>query len=236
MQKRSSLLKAGAAGVRTTPRTPVSRTWSALLSLIPALTMGLGSAVPLLYWGLRLRYRSYTIIGAAYGAGACICFALLNQSTSSDTWEAVLGGSIALTMAVVGTVQAFVVRHQVLGETLNLRLRTRHDDPERQAMERINRREYARQLLRSDPLLAHELRIGRPDLPRNFDDGGLVDVNHAAEAAIAKVPDIGGELASRIVAARESVGGFSSVDDMSVILGCPPQKFDRLRDLLVFVA
>jgi hypothetical protein len=192
--------------------------------------------VPFLYWGLRLRYRNFTVIGAAYGAGTCVCLALLNQSTSSNTWEAVLGGMIALTLAGVGTAHAFVVRHEILGEILNLRLRTRHDDPERQAVERINRREYARELMRSDPLLAYELRIGRPDLPRSFDDGGLVDVNHASATAIAYLPDITVELASRIVADRDSVGGFSSVDDMSVILGCPPQMFDRLRDYLVYVA
>jgi hypothetical protein len=29
------------------------------------------------------------------------------------------------------------------------------------------------------PVLARELRIGRPDVPRQFDDGGLVDLNHA---------------------------------------------------------
>jgi hypothetical protein len=32
-------------------------------------------------------------------------------------------------------------------------------------------------LLGRDPAVAAELRIGRPDLPRNFDDGGLIDVN-----------------------------------------------------------
>ncbi len=33
------------------------------------------------------------------------------------------------------------------------------------------RGEYAGRLLRYDPTLAFELRIGPPDLPRNFDDG-----------------------------------------------------------------
>jgi hypothetical protein len=109
------------------------------------------------------------------------------------------------------------------------------DNPERRALERIGRREYARELLRSDPLLSYELRIGRPDLPRDFEDGGLVDINHASAAAIAQLPDLGADLASRIVSARESVDGFSSVDEMSVVLGCSPQTFDRLRDFFVFV-
>ncbi len=140
----------------------------------------------------------------------------------------------ALTLACVGTAHAFVLRHELLGEFLGPRMGDA--TPERQAAERIGRREYARTLLRTDPLLAYELRIGRPDLPRDFDDGGLIDVNHASATALARIPDITEEMASQIVAARESVGGYSSVDDMSVVVGCAPQSFDRLRDHLVFVA
>ncbi len=223
-----------AARVRTAPRSPVSRFWSFLLSLVPAITIGLGSAVPFLYWGFRLRNRRFIAAGAAYGAAACVCLVLLNHSSSSYTWQATLGGIIALTLACAGTAHALVVRHQILGEILDLN--RGQDDSERQALYRISRREYARELLRSDPLLAYELRIGRPDLPRNFDDGGLIDINHASAAAIAQSPDIGTDTASRIVSARESVGGFSSVDDMSMVMGCAPQLFDRYRDFFVFVA
>ena len=34
-------------------------------------------------------------------------------------------------------------------------------------------------------MLAQELKIGRPDLPRDYDDGGLVDVNHVPAAILA---------------------------------------------------
>jgi len=216
---------------RTISGSPVSRTWSALLSLVPALTFGIGAAVPFLYWGLWLRSRRLLAVGAGYGVTACLCLVVLN---ANGWWQTALGTLLALGLMSVGTAHAFALRHELLGDVLTLR----HGDsnPERLAIERIRRRAYARGLLHSDPLLAYELRIGRPDLPRDFDDGGLVDVNHASANALTLIPDISGDMASQIVAARESVGGFSSLDDMSVVVGCPPQTFDRLEDFLVFVA
>lgn len=216
---------------RTISRSPVSRTWSALLSLVPVLTLGIGAAVPFLYWGLWLRSRKLLAVGAAYGVGACLCLAVLN---GNGWWQAAFGTLLALALMSVGTAHAFVLRHELLGEVLHV---YRGDsNAERLALERIWRRDYARVLLRSEPLLAFELRIGRPDLPREFDDGGLIDVNHASASALTLLPDINEDMASQIVSARESVGGFSSLDDMSVVVGCAPQAFDRLEDFLVFVA
>ena len=223
-----------AARVRGAKLSPVSRVWSLLLSLVPAITLGLGSAVPFLYWGFRFK-KSETNCrrNGLWCPGLCMPLPA-NRSSSTYTWQATFGGFIALTLACVGTAHSLVVRHEILGEILDLN--RGQDDSERRALERINRRDYARELLRSDPLLAYELRIGRPDLPRNFDDGGLIDINHASAAAIAQLPDIKTEMASRIVSTRECVGGFSSVDDMSVVMGCAPQLFDRYRDLFVFVS
>ena len=68
------------AGVRTPLRLPVSRSWSFLLSLVPAITLGLGAGVPLLNWGLRLRIRRVLAFGTAYGAASCLCIFLFNRS------------------------------------------------------------------------------------------------------------------------------------------------------------
>ena len=46
-------------------------------------------------------------------------------------------------------------------------------------------RREARRLQQDNPVLAQELKIGRPDLPRGYDDGGLVDVNHVPAAILA---------------------------------------------------
>src|SRR5690606_39982870 len=39
-------------------------------------------------------------------------------------------------------------------------------------------------------MLAKRLAIGRPDLPRQFDDGGLIDLNHAPEHVLTSLPGV----------------------------------------------
>jgi hypothetical protein len=85
------------------------------------------------------------------------------------------------------------------------------------------RREQALLLLRHDPGSARELRIGRPDLPRAYDDGGLVDVNAAPERTLAALPGITPERAHRIVAYREAHGCVSGVGEL-VAAGLLPRR------------
>ena len=86
-----------------------------------------------------------------------------------------------------------------------------------------------------NPMLAHELGIGRPDLVSRFDDGGLVDVNHSPLEVIAGLPGIDVKTAERIVMTRLQLGGFTSVDELSVTLDLPPTQLDGVSDRLLFL-
>ena len=102
------------------------------------------------------------------------------------------------------------------------------------AMKRMGTRENARRLVATNPGLAGELGIGGPDLPRAFDDGGLVDVNHVPASCLAALPGLDEPLARKIAQARDGVGGFTSAADLEVTLGLPPGSLDEARDLLLF--
>ena len=102
------------------------------------------------------------------------------------------------------------------------------------AVERLRLRQEAREIIGRDPVLADELRIGRPDLPREFDDGGLIDVNHVPAEVLAGVPDMSEDIAHRIISTRKAITRFESIDDLSVMTGLPPQTFDHLADLFIF--
>ncbi|MBV8995005.1 MAG: helix-hairpin-helix domain-containing protein [Pseudonocardiales bacterium] len=103
------------------------------------------------------------------------------------------------------------------------------------AQRRIARRNEARALLVSNPALAAELRIGRPDLGRQYDDGGLVDINHVPASVIAHEVGISLPLAEEIVAQRTRVGGFQSADDLVVYCeAISPHQVDLVRDRLLF--
>ncbi|MGH3814136.1 MAG: hypothetical protein ACRDUV_17085, partial [Pseudonocardiaceae bacterium] len=103
------------------------------------------------------------------------------------------------------------------------------------AQQRLARREEARALLAGNPVLAAELRIGRPDLGRQYDDGGLVDVNHVPAEVITRELGIPRPVAEQIVAQRTRVGGFHSADDLVVYCeAVTPHQVAVVRDRLLF--
>jgi DNA uptake protein ComE-like DNA-binding protein len=102
------------------------------------------------------------------------------------------------------------------------------------ARERLAQREKALKLAREDPQLALEAGVGRPDLPGAY-DGGLVDLNHAPVGVISCLPTFDKELAGRVVAARELVGGFASLEDLGTVLDLPGDQVEDLRHHVVFL-
>jgi hypothetical protein len=101
------------------------------------------------------------------------------------------------------------------------------------ALSRRALRQRAIHLARRDPALARHLRIGRPDLPRDFDDGGLVDINAVPEPVLAALPGLTAHHARQIVLAREQGGPFATVDELvgRGLLARP--VVDGLRDTLI---
>jgi hypothetical protein len=83
-----------------------------------------------------------------------------------------------------------------------------------------------------DPLLARDLKIGRPDPPRTYDDGGLVDLNSAPAPVIAGVCAIDQATAADIAAARPP-GGYLTVDDVFSATDIPVAAWDVVRDRAV---
>jgi hypothetical protein len=102
------------------------------------------------------------------------------------------------------------------------------------ARERLAHREKALELARENPQLALEAGVGRPDLPGAY-DGGLVDVNHAPVEVIAGLPSLDKNLVDQIVAARERLGGFASLEDLGTVLDLPGDQVEDLRQHVVFL-
>jgi hypothetical protein len=130
-----------------------------------------------LYAGLRARRPRWLAYAAGYAALAVGSFIAI------DT------GGTALTIGTVGTfggwalgfVHALAIRHEYLARLDHV------DDPRlEQAHERLERRRFAGELAHEDPRLALESGVGRPDVAGAF-DGDVVDLNHAAAGALAKV-------------------------------------------------
>ncbi|MGI5223710.1 ComEA family DNA-binding protein [Actinoallomurus sp. CA-142502] len=96
-------------------------------------------------------------------------------------------------------------------------------------------RRQAREHAAEDPALARELRIGRPDLPRQYDDGGLVDVNHVPARALTMLSGVTPEIAERIVSMREHVGGFSSAEELVATADLHPDLTPEIKEYGIFL-
>ena len=90
-------------------------------------------------------------------------------------------------------------------------------------------------MIARDPALRQDLGIGRPDLGRDYDDGGLIDVNTAPAAVIAGVCGIDVPYADAIVAGRTARGGsYYNLGELLVEVPLPPHVQEQLRERAVF--
>ncbi|NNL84694.1 MAG: helix-hairpin-helix domain-containing protein [Myxococcales bacterium] len=62
---------------------------------------------------------------------------------------------------------------------------------------------------------------------------GVVNVNTASVAELTRLPGIGESKAAAIVSARESNGGFRSVDDLLAVKGIGAQALEKIRGKVV---
>ena len=197
------------------------RSWWVLLTLVPLGLLGWGALV---YAGVRARRPWWTGAGLVYLAGLALAFTLVTvEDDGADTWYGDVGGALLLFVWAVPFVHALAIRSSYL-ECMDVIEGADLDEAE----DALRVREEARRIVREDPHRARELGIGRPDVDGAF-DGGLVDLNHASAGAISSLAGIGDDLARRIVAVREDIDGFSSLEDLGLVLSLPAATIDRVR-------
>jgi DNA uptake protein ComE-like DNA-binding protein len=200
-------------------------------SVVPLLTMGLGAPFSFVYAANKARSWRLAAAGAGYGVAYLADFSTL--LTSSSKSAVVLGLLLFLALWVTASIHAFVVRPTVFPR------RTPRDRLNQQAVDvakyRRMLRDEARRLLAEDPALAHELRIGRPDLPRAYDDGGLIDVNHVPAPTLGLLPGMTEELVQKVIRVREETGTFVSVEELAVDADLPPELIHRMAEYTIFL-
>src|SRR5262245_28532020 len=59
-----------------------------------------------------------------------------------------------------------------------------------------------------------------------------IDLNQASKTELLQLPGVGESLADTILAARDRLGGFHSVDDLRQVKGIGPARFETLRPFL----
>jgi hypothetical protein len=233
---------------------PVRLLWQLWWASVPLWSLGFGAWAPFAWRLLANRRWRDGFALAAYLAAAAAQVTLIAVSSQGPNvfytmWEflfvnggAVVGGlgalgaSIGIVSAYVGAVQALVVFRPSAGfrgAALFLPLETRDTMVLRAARHRVRRRRVARRLARRHPARAARLSIGRPDLQRSYDDGGLVDINHAPDRVLAEQLGMTQPEIDALHAARQRLGKFSSAAELSAYAELPAHRVDELRDFVI---
>nr|WP_243723370.1 helix-hairpin-helix domain-containing protein [Actinomadura sp. 7K507] len=201
-----------------------------LWAFVPFVTLGYGTPFSFFYAAVRRGSWGLGATAAGYGAGSA---AVLTMLGSGDPVLTVLSSFMAILLWIAGTGHAFAIRSSVFPREGARNRRNQHAIEV--AKYRRSLREEARALAAEDPALAHELRIGRPDVPRTYDDGGLVDVNHAPPEILAALPGMTPEIVERVVSRRDEQGGFVSAEEMAVDADIPPDVLPQMADFTIFL-
>lgn len=196
------------------------RSWWILLTVVP---FGYTTWAAFLYVGIAYRRAAWLIASASYAAVFVASLVLLEAHHGEHSGIRAFAGFLALAVWIGGFAHAMAIRRHVSEP------RWATGNPALDAAtERLAERRAAQELALRDPALARELGVGRPDIagahPR-----GVVDINNVGADAIVYTAAVSREVADHIIAARDRVGCFSSVDDIGSVAGLHPWDVERLK-------
>lgn len=204
--------------------------------LIPVLTFGLAAPVPAAHAALKLRRRGTTAAAMFVTSLTVTSYVLVSLHPRNHSSLSVTTGMFLIGSAMAGAIIAAAYRQEVFpspAQNPHLLPPLARDQSVIAAKSRTRRRLEAAQLAKREPSLAADLGIGRPDAHKDFDDGGLIDINHVSTATLISALSLAPELAEKVAKVRDRLGRFDGPDDL-VTFGCLPEELvDSLRDRLI---
>jgi DNA-binding SARP family transcriptional activator len=197
---------------------------------VPLLSFGTFSWAAIAFLAARRRSLALALAAAGYFL-LVVVFGFATTDDPNSQWETVAVLALLLAMAGGAAHTALLLS----GTRTGSRKGQPVDHDTLRSLELRIRRGQALTLLDHHPRIARELHIGRPDMARVFNDGGLVDVNAVPEHILAALPGVTVPQAQQIVARRRAVGGFASVDDLITDGLLPVPTVRALSDVLIVV-
>jgi DNA uptake protein ComE-like DNA-binding protein len=201
---------------------------------VPIWSLALLSFVPFLAFAvIHRRKRDWAVFAGYLLVTVALVAAgeLVNVNTDAAAETA---GAFMIVLAGCAAIHTCILFRPGRAEPSLAAARRRNQEAVRGARNRIERRQDARHMVHANPALARELRIGRPDLPRQYDDGGLVDVNRVPGHVLAASLGLTQQEVTNLIAARGKLGKFTSADELRDYAELPPGRVDELRDLIIF--
>ena len=221
---------------RTNPRSAAAETGTILWALLPLLTCGLGAPIA---FGVALAKRRspLTLLGLiVYSALSLVWFLLAGTfGAEAPLWADLVAYTALLIVTVGATMHLFMIRPLVWTPqrepSVPVARMSGHEVIDRAR----ELRRQARAMAEADPMLAKRLGIGRPDLPRQFDDGGLIDLNHAPLHVLTSLPGVTEAGARQILDRVERLGPFESLGEVLLAIEISPTFEHHLHEYVVFI-
>ncbi len=201
---------------------------------VPIWSISFLSCLPFLFYALARRRRQDWAVFAGYLA-ATVALTVALSVVQSGSGASAGVGLFLIVLAAGAATHAFVLYRPGRGPVPGAPdVRQVNQAAVSQARDRIERRKDARHLVATNPALARDLMIGRPDLRRVYDDGGLVDVNHVPGGVLGPGLGLTREEEADVLAARANLGRFTSADELCAYTRLSPERVDELRELMIF--
>lgn len=206
-----------------------------------------GVATPILVGHVAYRLRSRFLALAAGGylaAWTAVFFTLFIAAPADSTMLAGIGLFSWLTCWLGGTTHAYLLgrdihRAEGRGDSRDGRTPAMSHPGNAAALAKVEHRRMlraeARALADRDSVAARELRIGRPDLSRKYDDGGLIDVNSAPASLLEQLPGVDAGVAAEIINHRELNGPFESTDEVVVHVVINPRAVEDFKEVALYL-
>jgi hypothetical protein len=203
-----------------------------VLAAVPVLSCGFASFAPAL-WArsqragdplYRRRMLTFAIIVGIVSIGSFVLIGVDGASTPGSEVGAMGTGAVGIWFGTIAV--AIVVA------ILNRKPAVQAPGSAEEDQRRRRRAEY-RRLTNTDINLARSMSVGRPDLQRSYDDGGLLDLNSLSVEALVLF-GVPVDEAARIVSARQ-VGRFSTLDEVAMRCSLTRATVARLRETAVFL-
>ena len=212
-------LPAASAAPTPAPQFAASEPTGNWYFIITLASFGSLAAVPFFHAASRLDKPSLTKLGVCFAVTSLVGYLLLGTGPTSAAGESTgflssVGTTLVMAEMAVASLLLIGIRRQVYDKVL-IKAPSRNQGAMATVAEARRRREEARRIARTDPMMARELGIGRPSSNR-YDDGGLLDLNLATADELVTVAGLTPSAADGVVEARNAIGRFLSVEDAIV--------------------
>jgi hypothetical protein len=202
---------------------------------IPVWSLGFLSFVPFLILAVARGRRKDWLITAGYAVAVAAEVIAVSLSAHSSGAGPVAAGFLVIALMGGAATHAFVDYDLTRpGTTRPASAGEANEQAMAAAHARMKRRDEAREIAGRDPVLRSELRIGRPDLSRSYDDGGLVDVNQVPSWVLSSCLGLSPQEAAAVVGARAKLGRFVSPAEVSQYAQLEPDRLDAIQDWMIF--